>query len=170
MPQRDKYRLSYLANVASVNKRLKSSLTVQEIERHAKLLLPLSCAMRSQQVPRSLGSSRAAGSTGPEATILSPETPPPERGRRLALSADVAVCGGGGAAAVATGLPASGWRLLRVGRLWPWLQTRFHASRATIWTPWGAPMHSVQRRGIGSARLTRSPAPLQKRFLLFFNL
>ena len=85
--------------------------------------------------------------------------PHPGRGRRLALSTDVAVSGDGGAAAAATGLPASGWRLLCVGRLWLWLQTRLHASRATIWTPRGAPMHSVQSRGVGIARVRRSGRP-----------
>ena len=79
--------------------------------------------------------------------------------KSLALPADVANSGDGGAAAVATGLPASGWSLLCVGRLWPWLQTRLHASRATIWTPWGAPMHSVQPYGVGIAKVRRSAPP-----------
>ena len=51
-----------------------------------------------------------------------------------------------------------------MGRLWPWLQTRLHASRSTIWTPRGAPMHSVQSRGVGIAKVRRSAAPLLNPF------
>ena len=59
------------------NKRLKSSQPVQEIERHAKLPLPLSRTMRSEQVLRCLEPNRGGGSTSPEATTSSPVTPAP---------------------------------------------------------------------------------------------